>query len=82
MQDYGDFLYPLYEKHCGVLVASAEETLTAEVVRAEHAQSLALEPGSLVILIDRLAMGYNRERLEWRRSRGPASKFHSHVALR
>jgi GntR family transcriptional regulator len=81
-QDYGDLLYPLYEKHCGVLVASAEETLTAEIASAENAKTLNLEPGSLVIVIDRLALGYNRERLEWRLSRGPASKFHYHVEIR
>jgi GntR family transcriptional regulator len=81
-EDYGDLLYPLYEKHCGVLVASAEETLTAEIASPAHAQALALDPGALVIVIDRLALGYHREHLEWRQSRGPASKFRYHVEIR
>ena len=80
--NYGDLLYPLYETHCGVMVASAEETLTAEIATDAECDTLGIPQGSLVIVIDRKALAYNGEPLEWRRSRGPASKFHYHVEIR
>lgn len=39
---FGDLLYPLYEKQCGQIVASAEETLTAEAVNATYARLLRI----------------------------------------
>jgi GntR family transcriptional regulator len=81
-QEYGDLLYPIYEKYCGVVVASAQETLTAENASESHAQTLGLQTGASLIVIDRLAMAYDREPLEWRRSRGPADKFRYHVEIR
>ena len=65
-----------------MVVASAQETLTAENATDAHAQILGIEPGASLIVIDRLAMAYDREPLEWRRSRGPADKFQYHVEIR
>lgn len=81
-REFGDLLYPLYEQHCGMAVASAEETLTAEVAAAKYARSLGVAVGSPLIVIDRLALAYDREPLEWRRSRGPADKFRYQVEIR
>jgi GntR family transcriptional regulator len=81
-REFGDLLYPLYEQYCGVLVASAQETLGAEAVSARHARLLELEPGSPVIVIERVALSADRQPLEWRQSRGPASQFRYQVEIR
>ncbi|WP_211222766.1 GntR family transcriptional regulator [Paludibacterium yongneupense] len=80
--DFGDLLYALYEERCGQVVASAEETLTAESVDAMHARLLQIQAGAPVIVVERLAYGYDRQPLEWRRSRGPADQFRYHVEIR
>ena len=80
--EFGDLLYPLYEQHCGVMVASAQETLTAEAVSARHARLLELEAGAPVVVIERVALRADRQALEWRQSRGPASEFHYQVEIR
>jgi GntR family transcriptional regulator len=80
--DFGDLLYPLYEERCGQVIASAEEDLTAEAVDAEHAALLQLQPGAPVIVVERVALGYDRQPLEWRRSRGSAAQFRYHVEIR
>ena len=41
-----------------------------------------VEPGAPVVVIERVARGYDRQPLEWRRSRGPADRFHYRVELR
>ena len=78
----GNLLYPTYEEHCGQVVASAKETLTAEGVGAAFARLLRLEPGTPVIVIERIAFGFDGRPLEWRRSRGPAERFRYHVDIR
>ena len=78
----GPLLYPIYEELCGQVVASAEETLTAESVSQAHAALLGVEPGSPVVVIERLARNYAGEPLEWRRSRGHASHFRYSVDIR
>ncbi len=79
---FGDLLYPLYETQCGQIVASAEETLTAEAVNATYARLLRIQAGDPVMVIERIARGYDRVPLEWRRSRGAAAHFRYHVDIR
>jgi GntR family transcriptional regulator len=57
------------------VVASATETLTVEAASLKHAKLLGIEKGTPIVVIERLAYGYDRHPLEWRRSRGPASQF-------
>lgn len=71
----GDDLYPAFERLCGQLVATAEETLTAEVVGPEHASLLGVAVGQPVVVIERLTRGYDRQPLEWRRVRASAAVF-------
>lgn len=78
----GPLLYPIYEELCGQVVASAEETLTAELVSQAHAGLLQVAPGSPVVVIERLARNYAGQPLEWRRSRGHASHFRYSVDIR
>ncbi|WP_027802734.1 GntR family transcriptional regulator [Paraburkholderia dilworthii] len=75
LSEVGDLLYPVYEAQCNQIVASATETLTVEAVGPLHARLLHIEPGTPAVVIERLAYGYDRQPLEWRRSRGPASEF-------
>lgn len=78
----GPLLYPIYESLCGQVVASADETLTAEAVSDVHARLLNIEAGSPVVVIERLARDYAGTPLEWRRSRGHASHFRYSVEIR
>ncbi|MEI5995765.1 GntR family transcriptional regulator [Paraburkholderia bengalensis] len=75
LNEIGDLLYPVYEAQCNQVVASATETLTVEAIGPLHARLLHIEPGTPAVVIERLAYGYDRQPLEWRRSRGPASEF-------
>jgi GntR family transcriptional regulator len=75
LNEVGDLLYPVYEAQCNQVVASATETLTVEAIGPLHARLLRIEPGTPAVVIERLAYGYDKQPLEWRRSRGPASEF-------
>lgn len=78
----GPLLYPIYEEVCGQVVASAEETLTAEAVNDVQARLLQVAVNSPVIVIERLARDYAGNPLEWRRSRGHAEHFRYRVDIR
>lgn len=80
--EIGPLLYPIYDSICGKQVARAEETLTAEAAGRDTARLLRIEPGRPVIVIDRLAKGFDDAALEWRRSRGRADQFHYHTEIR
>lgn len=79
---FGDLLYPLYERHCGQVIARAHERLTAEPATTLVAGKLEIPVGSAVIVIERLAFGYDDTPLEWRRSRGPAARFEYEAEIR
>lgn len=78
----GPLLYPLYSSLCGHVVARAQEELTVGRAEAETAEILCVKEGEPVIVIDRLARGYDDTPLEWRRSRGRADQFHYHTEIR
>ncbi|WP_448650908.1 GntR family transcriptional regulator [Pseudomonas fluorescens] len=78
----GPLLYPIYESVCGQVVASAEETLTAEAVNDVYARLLQVPVHSPVVVIERLARDYAGQPLEWRRSRGHAEHFRYRVDIR
>jgi GntR family transcriptional regulator len=79
---FGDLLYPLYERHCQAVVASARETLSVGVAAGEAATRLGIAPGTPVVTIERLALGYDDRPLEWRRSQGPADDFRYQIEIR
>jgi GntR family transcriptional regulator len=81
-EDFGDLLYPLYEERCGQVVVSADENLSVELATAMQARLLRLEEGAPLIVIERLAFDLERQPIEWRRSRGPATRFRYHVEIR
>ena len=80
--EIGDLLYPAYERLCGEIVARAEETLTVSTATTDDAQLLGLDEGAPVIVIDRLAFGYDNQPVEWRCSRGPTADFRYKVEIR
>ena len=75
-------MYPLYESLCGEVVAHAEETITIGTAGEADVTHLGLVNGSSVVIIDRLALGYDGRPIEWRRSRGTASDFRYNVVVR
>ncbi|MFU1476333.1 GntR family transcriptional regulator [Roseovarius sp. C7] len=80
--EIGDLLYPVYDQLCGQLVARAEETLTVEAASPETARLLRVEEGTPIIVIERVAKGYDNRPIEWRRSRGRAEQFSYHTEIR
>jgi GntR family transcriptional regulator len=82
VEAFGDLLYPLYEQHCRAIVASARETLSVAAVESEAAGLLGIAPGTPVVAIERLALGYDDRPLEWRRSLGPADQFRYQIEIR
>ncbi|KAF1032847.1 MAG: HTH-type transcriptional repressor DasR [Pseudomonas sp.] len=82
LKGQGPLLYPIYEATCGQVVASAEETLSAELVCDVHAGLLQLPAGSPVVVIERLARDYSGQPLEWRRACGHAGHFHYRIEIR
>ncbi len=80
--EIGDLLYPAYEKFCGEVIARAEETLTVGRATAEDAVLLGLAEGAPVVVIERLAFGYDGRPMEWRHSRGPTTEFRYKVDIR
>ena len=82
VEAFGDLLYPVYETHCRAIVASARETLSVATVETVTADLLAVAPGTPVVVIERLALGYDSRPLEWRRSVGPADQFRYQIEIR
>jgi GntR family transcriptional regulator len=81
-EDMGPLLYPLYAERCGQVIARAEEVLTFGSCPAPQARLLRLKPGAPVIVIERVAVGFDGEPKEWRRSYGPAERFHYRAEIR
>lgn len=81
-QDIGDLLYPVYEQSCNQRVARADETLTVETANKNVARLLRVGVGSPIVVIDRVAKGYDNRPIEWRRSRGRADLFSYHTEIR
>lgn len=82
LKDFGDLLYPLYERTCKQLVAAARERLTVESAGRTLAERLGLEIGSPVISVQRVASNFAGVALEWRCTRGSADGFQYEVDIR
>ncbi|MFB0935265.1 MAG: GntR family transcriptional regulator [Propionivibrio sp.] len=81
IEDFDNLLYPFYETRCGQVIASAKETLTVDSADAEVARRLGIAEGKPVVVIERLALGFDRKPLEWRRSHGAADTFRYQVDI-
>lgn len=80
--EFGDLLYPLYERVCGHVIARAREQITFGAAPAHVAAALQIAPGSPVAIIERVACGYDGKPLEYRRSYGPAERFSYAIDIR
>lgn len=78
----GDLLYPAYERLCGAVVARAEEELSVGVADADDARLLRLDRGAPIVVVERVAFGFSREPIEWRRTHGAASTFRYKIEIR
>ena len=81
-RDLGNLLYAEYERRCGIIIASAEETLTIDRANAADVKQLKLGLHDPVITIERVAHDASGIPMEFRKSRGPAQKFRYHVEIR
>ncbi len=79
--EIGPLLYPIYDTHFDQVVARAKESLTVDTADDMHARLLDLNKGDPLIVIDRLAVGFDNKPIEWRRSRGRADRFQYHIEI-
>lgn len=82
LDEFGDLLYPLYEKVCKQVVATATETLEVEQADQNIASLLRIPVRSPVILVHRTALDFTGKPLEWRSTRGSASGFQYQIDIR
>ncbi|WP_175781862.1 GntR family transcriptional regulator [Burkholderia anthina] len=82
LEDFEDLLYPLYERICRQIVASATEILNVEQATEGDAALLHVNSGSPVILVRRVAADFSGMPIEWRTTRGAASEFQYQVDIR
>ena len=80
--EFGPLLYPLYEAKCNAIVAYANEDLKIDVANSKVAEALDIDRNQAVVIIDRLATGFDQQPLEWRRSFGRADQFHYQIEIR
>ncbi len=81
-QQLGPLLYPIYDELCSRTVANAEEELTVDTADDKTAEILGIAPGDPVVVIERLAKGFDGAPLEWRRSVGRADEFRYQIEIR
>ncbi|WP_341318637.1 GntR family transcriptional regulator [Paraburkholderia sp. IMGN_8] len=82
LEDFEDLLYPLYERLCRQIVASATEILNVEQATSDDASLLGVPAGSPVILVHRVASDFAGTPFEWRSTRGGAATFQYQVEIR
>jgi GntR family transcriptional regulator len=79
---FGDLLYPLYERLCKQVVATARETLQVEQADRRVGKALGIAPGSPVVHVTRVAMNFAGRPVEWRSTVGAAQGFRYEVEIR
>jgi GntR family transcriptional regulator len=82
LDEFGDLLYPLYEKACKQSVATATDSLQVEQAEQRIASLLRIPVASPVILVHRTARDFTGKPLEWRTTRGAAAGFQYEIEIR
>jgi GntR family transcriptional regulator len=72
---WGDVLYPLYQRVCGITVYRAEDTLRFTTLSASQARYLNLAPAHPCVQVDRRAFDLTGRCIEHRRTWGDAHAF-------
>ena len=82
IDDFGDLLYPLYERVCKQVVATARETLRVGQADQSVAEALSMTPGDPVILVNRVALNFAGKPVECRSTVGAADGFQYEIEIR
>ncbi|SFU76142.1 GntR family transcriptional regulator [Methylobacterium sp. 174MFSha1.1] len=82
LPEIGDLLYPAYERLCSEIVARAEETLTVACATPADGDCLGIPEGAPVVVVERLAFGFDGRPIEWRLTRGAATDFRYRIDIR
>jgi GntR family transcriptional regulator len=81
-KDIPNTLYDLFQQRFGILVARADEQLTAVAAENETARDLGLAPGAPLLRIDRVAFALDERPIEWRVSLVHLDGAHYRARLR
>jgi GntR family transcriptional regulator len=76
IKDLPNNLYALYSTRYGVTIARGSESLKAVKAGPRQVELLGCEPGEPILLIDRVALGVDGARAEWRRSLCRTDRVH------
>jgi GntR family transcriptional regulator len=82
LEEFGDLLYPLYERLCKQVVATARETLRVERADKLVARTLGIRPGHPVICVNRVAFNFAGRPVECRSTVGAADGFQYEIEIR
>lgn len=82
LDDFGDLLYPLYERLCKQVVATARETLRVETADKSIASTLGISRAHPVIRVNRVAFNFAGKPLECRSTAGAADGFQYEIEIR
>jgi GntR family transcriptional regulator len=74
-------LYSMYQRDYGQNVSTAEEELRADAATREDAKRLGVEIGTPLLHIERVGIGVDGTRVEWRISRCDTRNLHYAVTL-
>ncbi len=74
-------LYSLYQREYGQNIATAEEELHADAATREDAKRLGVQVGTPLLHIERIGIGVDGTRVEWRVSRCDTRDLHYAVTL-
>lgn len=79
--DWGDLLYPLYARRCGVRVHRVVDTIVFGRLAAGPARALKLPTGHPCARVQRRALDLGGRCVEWRTTLGDAEAFHYTVSI-
>lgn len=79
--DWGDLLYPLYARHCGVRVHRVIDTIVFGRLTAGPARALKLPTDHPCARVQRRALDLTGRCVEWRITLGDADAFHYTVDI-
>jgi len=82
IDDFGDLLYPLYERLCKQVVATARESLRVGQADKSIADILDMPLGDPVIHVNRVALNFAGKPVECRSTVGAAEGFQYEIEIR
>ncbi|SEF66045.1 GntR family transcriptional regulator [Marinobacterium lutimaris] len=81
LSEFDNLLYPFYEEVCDQRIASAHEELTIAIADEAISAELSVSAGQPIVVIERLARGYDKKPLEYRLSKGAADTFRYQIDI-